>query len=161
MGMETYHGYKTIHWTETYYDSDGKMKTRTRSETLHATVTRPKPYSSTQVILNYCSQAGPDLSFSRDASHLDKKSEKQIERLVKRGEKKLKRKTDRSISQSGDFMSMSNSDFEVCFDALDRTHEIQFRGLFTPLAQTNMVDLILSKVGYGDDFDFIDTKYCI
>jgi hypothetical protein len=53
---------------------------------------------------------------------------------------------------------MSNSDFEVLFDALDRTDEVQFRTLFTPLAQTNMVDLIRSQSGYGDDFNFIKQK---
>jgi hypothetical protein len=50
---------------------------------------------------------------------------------------------------------MSNSDFEVLFDALDRNNEVQFRTLFTPLAQTNMVELIRSSSGYGDDFNFI------
>jgi len=158
MGMETYHGYKTVYWTETYRDSDGKLKTRTKSETLHATVTKPKPFYNTRVILNYCAQGGPDLSFSRDASHLEQKSEKAIDRLVKRGEKKLQRKTEKAISQNSDFMSMSNSDFEVMFDALDRTDEVQFRTLFTPLAQTNMVALIRSKLGYGDDFTFVKTK---
>ena len=158
MGTYTYHGYKTIHWTETYRDSSGKLQTRTRSQTLHATVTKPRPFYSTQVVLNYCSQGGPDLSFSRDASNLDDKSEKEIDRLVKRGEKKLQRKTEKAISQNDDFMSMSNSDFEVMFDALDRTNEVQFRTLFTPLAQTNMVALIRSKLGYGDDFHFIKTK---
>ena len=44
MGTETYHGYKTIHWTEYYRDSNGRMQTRQRSETLHATVTEPKPF---------------------------------------------------------------------------------------------------------------------
>lgn len=158
MGMETYHGYKTIHWTETYRDSEGKLRTRTKSQTLHATVTKPKPFYSTRVVLNYCAQGGPDLSFSRDASHLEQKSEREIERYVKRGEKKLKRKTDKALRQNDDFVSMSNSDFEVLFDALDRTDEVQFRTLFTPLAQTNMVDLILSKTGYGDDFHFIKTR---
>ena len=154
MGMETYHGYKTIYWTETYRDSDGRTQTRTRSQTLHATVTKPKPFYDTQVVLNYGSQGGPELSFSRDASNLHKKSEGQIERHIKRGEKKLKKMTDRAIKENDDFMSMSNTDFEVLFDALDRTNEVQFRTLFTPLAQTNMVDLILSKTGYGDDFNF-------
>lgn len=158
MGTETYHGYKTIHWTETYRDSSGKLRTRTRSQTLHATVTKPKPFYHTQVVLNYCSQGGPELSFSRDASHLEQKSEREIERYVKRGERKLKRKTDKAIRENDDFVSMSNSDFEVLFDALDRTNEVQFRSLFTPLAQTNMVDLILSKVGYGDDFHFIKRR---
>ena len=155
MGQETYHGYKTIHWTESYYDSDGKLRTRTKSETLHATVTKPKPFYSTQVILTYCAQGGPELSFSRDATHLEQKSEREIEKIVKRGERKLQKKTEKSIGEDGDFVSMSNTDFEVLFDALDRTNEVQFRTLFTPLAQTNMVDLLLSKVGYGDDFHFI------
>ena len=158
MGTETYHGYRTIHWRETYRDSNGHLKTRTRSQTLHATVTKPKPFYSTRVVLNYCSQGGPDLSFSRDATNLDEKNERQIERYVRRGERRLKRKTDRAISGGGDFMSMSNTDFEVLFDALDRNNEVQFRTLFTPLAQTNMVDLLLSDTGYGDDFHFIKSK---
>lgn len=158
MGTETYHGSLTIRWTETYFDSNGKLRTRTKTQTLHASVTKPKPFYNTQVVLNYCAQGGPDLSFSRDASHLELKSEREIEKIVKRGEKKLKKKTDKAIKQNKDFMSMSNSDFEVLFDALDRTNEVQFRTLFTPLAQTNMVGLILSKLGYGDDFHFIKTK---
>lgn len=158
MGVETYHGYKTIHWTETYRDSNGKLQRRMRSETLHATVTKPKPFYSTQVVLNYCAQGGPELCFSRDATHLHRKSDKAIERYVRRGERRLERKTERAISQDDDFVSMSNSEFEVLFDALDRSDEVQFRTLFTPLAQTNMVDLLLSEAGYGDDFHFIKRK---
>lgn len=158
MGTETYHGYKTIHWTETYRDREGKLQTRTRSQTLQASVTKPKPFYSTQVVLNYCAQGGPDLCFSRDATHLERKSEWEIERYEKRGEKRLKKKTDKAIKQNKDFVSMSNSDFEVLFDALDRDNEVEFRTLFTPLAQTNMVDLLLSKTGYGDDFNFIKRK---
>lgn len=158
MGMETYRGELTIHWTETYYDSSGKLQTRSRTQTLHATVTKPKPFYHTQVVLNYCSQGGPDLSFSREATHLEQKSDREIERYIKRGEKQLKKKADKAISQNSDFTSMSNSDFEVLFDALDRNNEVQFRTLFTPLAQTNMVDLIRSKLGYGDDFNFIKMK---
>ncbi len=158
MGVETYHGYKTIYWTETYRGSDGKTHTRTRSQTLHAMVTKPKPFYHTQVVLNYCAQGAPDLSFTRDATHLEQKSEKEIDKYVKKGEKRLKKKTDEALRENRDFVSMSNTDFEVLFDALDRTDEVQFRTLFTPLAQTNMVDLIRSTVGYGDDFHFIKQK---
>lgn len=158
MGVETYHGYRTIHWTETYRDSDGRFRTRTRSQTLHASVTKPKPFYNTRVVLNYCAQGGPELSFTRDATNLDEKSDREIERYVKKGEKKLKKMTDKAIKENGNFTSMSNSDFEVLFDALDRTNEVQFRTLFTPLAQTNMVSLIRSKVGYGDDFNFVKAK---
>ena len=119
MGVEMYHGYKTIYWTERYRGSDGKMHTRTRSETLHATVTKPKPFYSTQILLNYCAQGGPELCFTRDATHLEEKSEKEIDRYVKKGEKKLKKLTDQAIKENKDFVSMSNSDFEVLFDALD------------------------------------------
>ena len=155
MGEETYHGYKTIRWTETYRGSDGKNHTRTRSQTLHATLVKPKPFYHTQVVLNYCAQGGPELSFTRNATHLEQKSDKEIEKYIKKGEKKLDKMTDRAIKENRDFMTMSNSGFEVLFDALDRTNEVQFRTLFTPLAQTNMVDLIRSRSGYGDDFDFI------
>lgn len=158
MGMETYHGYKTITWTETYRDSNGKMQTRTRSQTLHATVTKPKPFYNTQVALNYCCQGGPELSFTRDAGRLEQKTDRQIERLVRRGERKLQKRTEKAISENDDFMAMSNTEFEVLFDALDRTDEVQFRSLFTPLAQTNMVDLIRSKEGFGDDFCFIKSR---
>ena len=158
MGKHTYYGYKTISWTETYKDSDGKTKKRTKTQKLEASVIKPKPHYNTQVVLNYGSQSGAELSFSRDASHLEQKSEKSIERYVKRGEKKIKKMTDSAMSKNTDFTAMSNSDFEVLFDALDRNDEVQFRAVFTPLAQTNMVDLILSKTGYGDDFNFIKKK---
>lgn len=155
MGTETYHGYKTISWSETYRDSKGKLRRRTRHQTLHATVTKPKPFYKTQVVLLYGTQGGPELSFSRDATHLEKKSQWELERLVDKGERKLKKKANKAIADNKEFSSMSNTDFEVLFDALDRNNEVQFRTLFTPLAQTNMTDLILSKEGYGDDFHFI------
>lgn len=158
MGTEVYHGYKTISWTETYRDSEGRTRTRFRSETLHATVTKPKPFYHTQVVLNYCAQGGPELSFTRDATHLEQKSEREIERIVRCGERKLQRKTEEALRENDDFTAMSNSDFEVLFDALDRTDEVEFRTLFTPLAQTNMVELLLSQTGYGDDFHFIKQR---
>ena len=158
MGTETYHGYKTIYWTETYTDNEGHVRTRTRSQTLHASVVKPKPYYSTQVVLHYCAQGGPELSFSRDAAHLEQKSDKEIERLVRQGERKIKKMTDKAIKSGDEFTAMSNSHFEVLFDALNRDQEVQFRTLFTPLAQTNMVALLRSKVGYGDDFAFIKRR---
>lgn len=158
MGTEVYHGYLTITWTETYRDSNGNVRTVTKSETLHATVTKPKPFYHSQVVLNYCAQGGPDLSFSRDATHLETKSDREIERYIKKGEKALKKMTDKALKRNEDFQSMSNSGFEVLFDALDRTNELQYRTLFTPLAQTNMVELIRSKIGYGDDFNFFKNR---
>ena len=154
MGMETYHGYKTIHWTERYTDSNGKRRTRTRSQTLHATVTKPKPFYHLETYLHYGAQAGPDLSFSRLNKHLEDKSERAIDAMVRKGERKLRKKAEEALENNQNFMGMTNTEFDVLFDALDRDHEVQFRLLFTPLAQTNMVDLLRSETGYGDDFDF-------
>ena len=158
MGTETYHGYKTISWTESYIDSEGKRRTRTQTETLHATVVKPKPYYTTQVVLHYCAQGGPELSFSRDPGHVEQMSERELERHVKKGAKKLQRLTDRAVQAGDDFTTMSNEEFEVLFDATDRDHEVQFRTLFTPLAQTNIVALLRSKAGYGDDFSMIKRR---
>ena len=158
MGTETYHGYKTITWTERYRDSNGRMQTRTRTQTLHATVTKPKPFYHTQVSLHYGAQGAPQLSFSRDATHLHKKNEKQLKRYIKKGEKKLEKMNAKALKQNSNFVSMSNADFEVLFDALNRTNEVEFRTLFTPLAQTNIVDLICSQTSYGDDFHFFKNK---
>lgn len=155
MGTATYRGSLVIHWTETYYDEDGNLCTRRESETLTATVTKPKPFYHTQVVLNYCCQSGPELSFSRGATHLEAKSDKEIEKYVKRGTKELKKMSDKAIRENRQFTPLSNSDFEVMFHAYDRTNEVQFRSLFTPLAQTNTVALIRSKTGCGDDFAFL------
>ncbi len=158
VGTQTYHGYKTIHWTEHYIDSDGKSRTRTRSQTLHATVEKPKPFYSTEVVLNYGSQGAPDLSFSRSAGGINLISDKAIQRHIKRTQKKLRRKGDKALRKGKEFTLMANSEFEVLFNATDRNDEVQFRTLFTPLAQTNTVALILSDETFGDDFDFIKCK---
>lgn len=154
MGTQTYDGYKTIHWTESYTDSDGKRRTRHRSQTLHATVTKPKPFYSTETKLHYGAQGAPDLSFSRLNLHHEDKSERALKATIRKGEKKLRNMEQDALEENRSFTGMANSEFEVLFGALDRDQETQFRLLFTPLAQTNMVDLILSETGYGDDFDF-------
>lgn len=154
MGTETYHGYKTITWTEWYTDSNGKRRTRTRSQTLHATVIKPKPFYHYETYLHYGAQAGPDLSFSRLNVHLEDLSQRAIDSLVRKGERKLRKKAEEALENNKNFMAMTNTEFDVLFNALDRDHEVQFRVLFTPLAQTNMVDLLRSETGYGDDFDF-------
>ncbi len=158
IGTETYHGYKTIHWTEHYIDANGKSRTRTRSQTLHATVEKPKPFYSTQVVLNYGSQGAPELTFSRKADGINLISDKAIQRHIKRTEKKLRKKGDKALSQGKEFTLMANSEFEVLFNATDRNDEVQFRTLFTPLAQNNTVALILSDETFGDDFDFVKSK---
>ncbi|MBQ8720494.1 MAG: hypothetical protein IJY65_05625 [Clostridia bacterium] len=155
MGEHTYHGTLTISWTEYYRDSKGRSRTRRRTQVLHAQVTKPKPYYFTNTHLGYGSLVSPDLSFSRNESDTDELSERALARRIRRGERKLKKRAAKAISTGGSFQEMANSEFDVLFGAHDRDHEVQFRVMYTPLAQNNTVDLLRSKEGYGDDFNFI------
>ena len=158
MGEETYHGVLTIRWTESYRDSKGNRRTRIRTQTLHASVVKPKPFYSEDTVLKYVAQGAPELSFTREGMYHDDKSEKEIEKTVKKGEKELRRKQEQALEEGKNFVEMANTEFEVLFGALNRDHEVQFRMMFTPLAQNNMVDLMRSETGYGDDFDFYKQK---
>lgn len=155
MGTEVYHGTRTIFWTETYRDSDGRMRTRTRTQVLHASVVKPKPRYFKNTHLGYGADAAPDLSFTRAESDVDELSERALERRIRKGEKDLAKKAQKALEDGKDFQEMSNSEFEVLFGAKDRNHEVQWRVLYSPLAQVNTVDLLKSKDGYGDDFNFI------
>ncbi len=155
MATANYSASITIHWTERVRDSKGNTRTVHRSQVLTATVTKPKPTYSVVTHLGYGCDAAPHLSFSRTESDTDELSESALARRIKKGEKKLKKQTEKSAKEGGGFQEMSNSEFDVLFGALNRDHEVEFRLMFTPLAQTNTVDLLRSKDGYGDDFDFI------
>ena len=158
MGQYTYRGSLVIRWTTTYRDSQGKVRTRTHTQTLHASLVKPKPCYKVRTVLSYGNQAAPDLSFSRKVSYTNELNDGQIERKIEKGEKKLAKKARKALVKGGSFTEMSNSEFDVLFGAVDRDHEQQFRVLFTPLAQTGMVDLIRSDDGYGDDFAFVKSK---
>ena len=160
LGTETYHGTLTIYWTESYTDSNGNRRTRTVSQVLHASVTKPKPYYSQRKTLYYGSQAADELSFSRVPQHSEDLSEKERERKIRRGAKKLAKKAEKATQQGGNFREMSNEEFDVLFGASDRNHEVQFRTMYTPLAQCNTVDLLTSQTGYGDDFYFTKRRRC-
>lgn len=160
MGLETYHGTRVISWRQTYQDKDGRMRTRTVTQTLHASVTKPKPEYYVQKSLHYGCQAAPELSFSREPKHSERLSEDERERKIRRGEKKLKKKAEKALAKGKNFQEMANSEFDVLFGANDRDHEVQFRLMYTPLAQCSTVDLLTSRVGYGDDFHFEKRRRC-
>lgn len=153
MGMKTYEGSLVVTWTETRRDSQGKTYTVTHSQTLIATVTKPCPFYDTETFLVYCNESAPDLNFSRKPQ-AHGKDDKQIDRMVKRGEKKLAKIAEDDMKHGdGSFVAMSDTEFDVLFGAFDRDNENQFRLLFTPLAQRNTIDLVKDSP-YGDDFYF-------
>ena len=156
MRDHTYSGSITITWTERVYDGDGKSHTEYRSEVLTAYYTAPEPYYYLDTWLIYGNEAAPNLSFSRYPTDINGKNDKQIERYVKKMDKKLDKKVEKSIQKGdGSFTRMDNAEFDALFNALDRDNEVEFRLLFTPLAQKNMIRLLKDEdAGFGDDFIF-------
>jgi len=155
MWTKTYTGSITIHWTSTSY-SNGKSVTKHHSQVLTASVEKPCPYYRKETYLVYGNEAAPDLIFSRRDSDAENMNQKQIDRHVNRKIKKLQKLAEKSVSRGDGFTVMGNSEFEVLFGATDRNNEVQFRLLFTPLAQKQLLEVMKEKeIGFGDDFSFI------
>lgn len=156
MYQKTYTGSIVISWTTYSRDSKGNSYPVTHTQTLTATITRPAPNYFLDTALIYASEAAPKLSFSRNKSDANSMSDKELSKLDEKWDKKLKKMAEDKINSS--FTPLSNSKFEGLFQAFDRDNEVEFRLLFTPLAQKNMIDLITSKQPYGDDFRFVKRK---
>ncbi len=162
MGTHTYHGSLTISWTVRERDSQGRTVTRTRTQTLHASIVRPKPYYDVDTALYFANEAVPNVDFSRTYAHVEDKSEVAVERVVRKGEKKIEKLEERALEIGDDFQGVANSKFDVLFGATNRTEELEFLQMFTPRAQESMLELLLYKDGYGDDFSFIKSgKICV
>ena len=156
---KTYTGSIVITWTTTHRDSQGHMVTEHHSQTLTATVEHPAPFYEAQTRLIYLNEAAPHLKFSRYPSGVSGKSEKEIEKYVNSKSKKLDKKAKDAIKDpSSNFTKMGNVEFDALFGATNRNNEVEFRLLFTPLAQTNIVEIIKKAEPFGDDFVFVKDK---
>lgn len=155
-GTKTYHGSKTITWTESYRDANGKRQTRFRSQTLHASVEKPFPLYEAEKILFYGNDAAPTLRFSRAPSPLSNKENSFFGRIHKKHTIRKLEKFSRNLEDDSHYTIMGNRDFEALFHATNRSDEVQFRLLFTPLAQSQMLLLLRDQsIGFGDDFSFV------
>ena len=159
MGSKTYQGSLQISWTEQYRNSQGRWETRTRHETLRASIERDFPEYAHRTFIVYGNEAAPDLVFSRNPSKLSKLDDGMFDTWRKnRAIKKLEAKS-RDVGEGKTFTVMANREFDALFDATDRNHEVQFRLLFTPLAQQEMLKLLKDgQAGYGDTFAFEKTR---
>ncbi|MBE6382117.1 MAG: hypothetical protein E7049_03770 [Lentisphaerae bacterium] len=154
-GEKTYEGTKTISWTEYERDANGRRRAVRRTQTLHAYVTKPIPVYGDHKILLYGNDAAPRLSFSRRPSGLSAKGGL-FESLKKRRRLADLREFSRNLDDDSNFTLMSNEEFETWFHAKDRDDEVEFRLLFTPVAQTQMLTLMKdTEIGFGDDFSFV------
>lgn len=155
---KTYVGHRIITWTTTYTDSKGHMHVNHHSETLTAYSTHNAPFYSDKTLLIYGNEAAPHLSFTHEISDANKlKDENEIEKYVEKKNKEIQKMADDALQEGRTFTPMGNEKFDCFFGAFDRDNEVEFRLLFTPLAQNNMLDLMFSKP-FGDDFVFRKDK---
>lgn len=152
---KTYHGSLDISWSELERGADGKLHRVPKSETLRASIEKPCPVFENERFLLYGNPAAPDLRFSRLPSPL---SGREVSRSLRREmESEVRRleKRARKLDPEHPFTLMANRDFDVLFHAVDRDNPVQFRLLFTPLAQEQTVKLLRDRsLGWGDDFAF-------
>lgn len=157
IGTMTYTGSLTIYWTETTRDAQGNYINVQKSQTLTASVVKPYPEFAIRTGIIYGHESAPNLSFSRTPSNLSGLDEGVLNTWRKdHAVRKVERKARKDLkSGKGNLTVMANREFEALFNATDRDHEMEFRLLFTPLAQQEIVNILNDKsVGYGDNFAF-------
>lgn len=161
MYMHVYSGSATHTYTTTYTDSQGNTRTQTHTETLTATISEPASRYFESEVLIYANPAADKLEFSRKPTLKNQNmSEKKLEKFINKKTKENIKRESKALTDGNpdtNYTSMTNNEFEALFDATDRNNELEFRLMFTPLAQQNMVSLIKESI-YGDDFTFIKDK---
>ena len=157
MRPHVYTGELVIHWT-TVVGSGKDRHVVHHTQTLRATVTKPAAVYFYETWLVYGSEAAPRLSFSRQPTNVNSMDDKAIDKYVKGFIKDAEKKVKNTAYDKKPLTLMSNDEFEALFNAMNRDNDVEFRLLFTPLAQKNMLELLKSKKPYGDDFEFIKQK---
>ena len=158
--QKTYTGSITIHWTSVVHDKNG-TRTVHHTQTLTASVQKPAPSYGYVTYLVYGNDAAPKLSFSRGPSNASGKDEKAINKMVKKEAKQLDKKAKHDLMDNDpttNYTRLGNDEFESLFGGENRDNEVEFRLLFTPLAQKNLINLIKDPEPYGDDFYFTKKK---
>ncbi len=153
---KTYTGSLVIRWSERVRGANGKYFTTVRTQVLTASVTKPMPVFPEKRIVVYGNDAAPELKFSRSPTGLAGETGGSFKALKKRSALRKLEKFSRNLNDDSNYTIMANKEFEVLFNASDRSDEVQFRMLFTPLSQIHMVRLLNdTRAGYGDDFSFV------
>lgn len=116
-----------------YYTGFGEHR-RLVSETLHATLVKPKPEYKYIAVNSLYANAVPELEFEK-APVLDYNPAKH-DKYIKQAEKTLAQ----IEKKNADFTPMSNTEFEALFPATKRSSEQKYRAFFGQVAQQNLVN---------------------
>ncbi|WP_434338168.1 MAG1210 family protein [Mycoplasma capricolum] len=149
---KTYYGSLTISWTESYTDSDGNIKKVTKTQVLTASVVKPFVEFSHYSRIYFATDLALNLQLYRKPQQIDKLTEKEKDKLVKKTEKELHKYSQKNLN----FTPLSNTKFEAFWSCFNRNNEREFRLLFTPLAQQNLVELVQdNKKSFGDNYHML------
>lgn len=155
MGQKQYTGSKTIRWTESIYDLHGKRRRIVRTQTLTATIERPCPVYDEQTYLVFGNNGAPNLRFVRKPNGLANGDGGTLHRWRLNGIKKELKKFSQNLTDQSQYTLMSNHDFEAFFDTRNRSDEVEYRLMFTPIAQQEMTKILRNNTdAYGDNFIF-------
>lgn len=116
-----------------YYSGFGEHR-RLVSETLHATLVKPKPEYKHIAVNSLYANSVPELEFEK-APVLDYNPAKH-DKYIKQAEKTLAQ----IEKKNADFTPMSNTEFEALFPATKRSSEQKYRAFFGQVAQQNLVN---------------------
>ena len=158
--QKTYTGSITIHWTTTVSTKNG-TRTVHHTQTLTAEVVKPAPIYQYVTYLLYGNEAAPNLTFSRSPSNASGKDDKKIKKIVAKEVKRLDKKAEKELldgDPTTNYTRFGNDEFESLYGGTDRNNELEYRLLFTPLAQKNLLELIKDPKPYGDDWYFDKEK---
>lgn len=156
---ETYTSTKTVFVRKYYRDSNGRRRSSMVPEVLTASIVKPRPHYYDAAFVLFGSEAAPHLTFSREPSKHSGKENTFFNRLSKRRTTKKLEAFSRNLNDEYGFTMMANREFETLFHATDRSDEREFRLLFTPYAQQQMVTLLNdTTIGYGDNFRMFKDK---
>ena len=140
-------------------DSKGRSYYSTETQTLVATSYHPAPNYVDKTSLYYANEAAPNLIFSRNPSKASSMDAKGQEKYVRNHMKDILKQSETALKKGkSNFTPTGNDAFDVFFGANNRTNEIEFRLLYTALAQQNTLDLICDPSPFGDDFTFKKNK---
>ena len=92
---ETYHGSLTVSWTE-YYTYNGERKSRNRTQTLRASIVKPKQIFEEIIDLIYGNDAAEHLSFIREPNFIHDFTPKELAKYLK---KRLRKKVKNQLKQ--------------------------------------------------------------
>ncbi len=155
---KVWEGSLTYTYTTTSVDSKGHTVVHTHTDTLYAQIERPAPFYGHETRLIFGSEVAPDLTFSRGPSGMSGASEKDAKKFVAKRVKELDKQEEAAIKAGKSFTKLGNDEFEAYFGADDRNNEVQYRLMFTALAQRNILDLLKNPAPYGDDFYMVKDK---